>query len=108
MKKTEDAPKCKGKGGAKEVNVYVMIPPEPFQSGPPLNSTAFLRLKTTEKKCRETPSSIVFEGYQTVLCLVMKCLKYSRHTIRPQKHCHQSPKHLRDKYALTISPFLVD
>ena len=23
------------------------------------------------------------------------------HTISPQKHCHQSPKHLRDKYALT-------
>ena len=26
------------------------------------------------------------------------------HTISPQKHCHQSPKHLRDKYALTAVP----
>ena len=34
--------KVKGKGGAEEENVYVMIPPEPFQRGPPLNSTAFL------------------------------------------------------------------
>ena len=108
MKKTEDAPKGKGKGGAEGVYVHVMIPPKPFQRGPPLNSTAFLRLKSTEKKRRKTPSSIVFEGHQTILCLVMKRLKYSRHTISPQKHCHQSPKHLRDKYALTISPFLVN
>ena len=105
---TEDAPKCQRKGGANGVDVYVMIPPKPFQSGPPLNSTAFLRLKSTEKKRREMPSSIVFEGHQIVLCLVMRCLKYSMHTISPQKHCHQSPKQLRDKYALTISPFLVD
>ena len=42
MKKTEDAPERKGKCGPEGVNVYVMIPPEPFQSGPPLNSTAFL------------------------------------------------------------------
>ena len=52
MKKSDDAPKCKGKGGAQGENVYVMIPPEPFQRGPPLNSTAFLRLKSTEKKRR--------------------------------------------------------
>ena len=32
----------------------------------------------------------------------MKYLRNSRHTISPQKHCHQSPKHLRDKYALTL------
>ena len=88
--------------------VYVDIPPKPFQRGPPPNSTAFLRLKSTEKKHRETPSSIVFEGHQIVLCLVMICLKYPMHTISPQKHCHQSPKQLRDKYSLTISPFLVD
>ena len=54
MKKMEDAPKRKGKGGAKGVNVYVMIPLEPFQRGPPLNSTAILRLKppkrTVEKR----------------------------------------------------------
>ena len=28
-------------------------------------------------------------------------LKELTHTISPHKHCHQSPKHLRDKYALT-------
>ena len=42
-----------GKGGDKEENVYVMIPPKPFQRGPPLNSTAFLRLKSTKKKRRK-------------------------------------------------------
>ena len=81
------------------------IPLKHFQRGPPLNSMTFLRLKTTGKKRRETPSSIVFEGHQIVLCLVMICLKCSMHTISPQKHCHQSPKQLRDKYALTSSPF---
>ena len=45
-----------------EREVYVMIPPKPFQHGPPLNSTTFLRLKSTEKKRRQTPSSIVFAG----------------------------------------------
>ena len=100
--------KVQGKGGDNEGNVYVMIPPEPFRRGPPLNRTALLRLKSTKKKRRETPSSIVFEGHRTVLCLAMKRLQNSRHTISPQKHCHQSLKHLRDKYALTISPFLVD
>ena len=98
---TEDAPKSQRKGGAKGTDVYVMIPPKPFQIGPPLNSMAFLRLKSTEKKRKEASSSIGFEGHQIVLYLVMKCLKYSEHTISPQKHCHQSPKQLRDKYALT-------
>ena len=104
-RKTEEAPRKKE--GIKG-DVYVMIPPKPFQRGPPLNSTAFLRLKSTEKKRRETPSSTVFEGHQIVSCLVMIYLKYSMHVVSPQKHCHQSPKQLRDKYALTISPFLVD
>ena len=85
----------------KEQTCTCWFHPKPFQRGPPLNSTTFLRLKSTEKKRRETPSSIVFEGHQIVLCLVMICLKYSMHTISPQKHCHQSPKQLRDKYALT-------
>ena len=84
------------------------IPPKPFQSGPPLNSTALLRLNSTEPNRRETPSSIIFEGHQIVLCLVVIYLKSSIHTISPQRHCHQSPKLLRDKNALTISPFLVD
>ena len=83
--------------------VYVVIPPKPFQRGPPLNSTAFLRLKSSEKKRRETPSSTFFEGHQIVLCLDMIYLKCSMHMISPQKHCHQSPKLLRDKYALTLS-----
>ena len=45
--KTEEAPRKKE--GIKG-DVYVMIPPKPFQRGPPLNSTAFLRLKSTKKK----------------------------------------------------------
>ena len=53
MRKTEDAPRCKGKGGAEEENVYVMIPPEPSRSGPPLDSMAFLRLNSTKKKRRK-------------------------------------------------------
>ena len=47
------------------------IPPKPFQNGPPLNSTALLRLNSTEPNRRETPSSIIFEGHQIVLCLVV-------------------------------------
>ena len=39
---TEGSSKVQGKGGGKEGNVYVMIPPEPFRHGPPLNSTALL------------------------------------------------------------------
>ena len=58
----EESSKLQGKGGGKEGDVYMMIPPEPFRRRPPLNSTAFLRLKSTEKKRRQTPSSIVFEG----------------------------------------------
>ena len=100
--------RAKGKVVQKGVDVYVMIPPKPFQSEPPLNSTTFLRLKSTEKKHREPPSLIGSEGQRIVLCLDMRYLKCSMHTISPQTHCHQSPKHLRDKYALTISPFLVD
>jgi len=33
--------------------VYVLIPPIPFQCGPPLNSTGSLRLKSTKKKSSE-------------------------------------------------------
>ena len=33
--------------------VYVLIPPIPFQSGPPLNSTVFLRLNSIEKETQE-------------------------------------------------------
>lgn len=36
-----------------EENVYVMIPPKPFRRGPPLDSTTFLRLKSTKKKRRK-------------------------------------------------------
>ena len=45
--------KVQEKGEDKEENVYVMIPPKPFRRGPPLNSTAFLRLKSTKKKRRK-------------------------------------------------------
>ena len=36
----------------KEEQVYVLIPPKPFRRGPPLNSTALLRLKSTKEKRR--------------------------------------------------------
>ena len=68
-----------------------------------LNSMAFLRLKYTEKKCREPPSSIGSEGHRIVLCLEMRYLKCSMHTINPKMYCHQSPKPHRKKYALTPS-----
>ena len=48
--------RCKGE------DVYVMIPPKPFQSGPPLNSTAFLRLKSTKKKRRKDAVFISLRG----------------------------------------------
>ena len=48
--KTEESPRKKE--GIKG-DVYVMIPPKPFQRGPPLNSTTFLRLKSTKKKRRK-------------------------------------------------------
>ena len=90
-RKTEEAPRKKE--GIKG-DVYVMIPPKPFQRGPPLNSTAFLRLKSIKRKRRKAPSSSVFEGHPIVLCLAEKSLESSWHTISPQMHCHQSPKHL--------------
>ena len=66
----------------------------PFRRGPPLNSTALLRLNSTKEKRRTTPASTVSEGHRFVLCLMMKYLRDSRHTINPHTHCHQSPKHL--------------
>ena len=48
--KAEDAPRERR---GLERDVYVMIPPKPFRRGPPLNSTAFLRLKSTKKKRRK-------------------------------------------------------
>jgi hypothetical protein len=87
----------------KGTDVYALIPPKPFRRGPPLNSTAFLQLKSTEKKRRETPSSLGSEGHRIVLCLDMRYLKCSMHTISPQMHCHQSPKPHREEYALTPS-----
>ena len=47
-------------------------------------------------------------GESIVLCHMMYYLKCLMHMISPQMHCHQSPKPLGYKYALTISPFLVD
>ena len=49
----ESGGSSKGKRRGQEGDVYVMIPPKPFQRGPPLNSTAFLRLKSTKKKHRK-------------------------------------------------------
>ena len=53
---SKEAGKTEEASRKKEVikgDVYVMIPPKPFQRGPPLNSTAFLRLKSTKKKRRK-------------------------------------------------------
>jgi len=57
--KTEEAPRKKE--GIKG-DVYVMIPPKPFQRGPPLNSTAFLRLKSTKKKRRKDAVFVSLRG----------------------------------------------
>ncbi|XBI62663.1 hypothetical protein VPH35_043239 [Triticum aestivum] len=71
---------AKGKVVQKGTYVYVMIPPKPFQRGPPLNSMTFLRLKSTGKKRRETPSSISSKGHQNRLVL--------RHDISEMLNAH--------------------
>ena len=58
-RKTEEAPRKKE--GIKG-DVYVMIPPKPFQRGPSLNSTAFLRLKSTKKKRRKDAVFVSLRG----------------------------------------------
>ena len=58
-RKMEEAPRKKE--GIKG-DVYVMIPPKPFQRGPPLNSTAFLRLKSTKKKRRKDAVFVSLRG----------------------------------------------
>ena len=58
-KKTEEAPRKKE--GIKG-DVYVMIPPKPFQRGTPLDSTAFLRLKSTKKKRRKDAVFVSLRG----------------------------------------------
>ena len=85
--------------------VYVMIPPKPFQSEAPLNSTAFLRLQSTEKNRREAPSSRSSEGHQVVLCLYMRYLKCSMHTISPQKVLSSITKTNRRNMLLQSPPF---
>ena len=79
----ENGGSSKEKRRGQEGDVYVMIPSKPFQRGPPLNSMAFLRLKSTEKKHRETSSSLGSEGHRIILCLDMRYLKCSIHTISP-------------------------
>ena len=54
--------KFQGKRRGQEGDVYVMIPPKPFQRGPPLNSTAFLRLKSTKKKRRKDAVFVSLRG----------------------------------------------
>ena len=94
----------RSKGTVVQRNKRVRVDPAPTL----LNSTAFLRLKSTKKKHRETPSSLGSEGHRIVLYLDMRYLKCSMHMISLQMHCDQSPKPHREKYALTISSFLVD
>ena len=57
--KMEEAPRKKE--GIKG-DVYVMIPPKPFQREPPLNSTAFLQLKSTKKKHRKDAVFVSLRG----------------------------------------------
>ena len=57
----ENRGSSKEEGGDKG-DVYVMIPPKPFQSGPPLNSTAFLRLKSTKKERRKDAVFVSLRG----------------------------------------------
>ena len=103
--KTKDAPKCQRKGGAKGEDVYVMIPPKPFQSGPLLIVRLSYDSNPPKRNVEKTSSSSVFEGHPIVLCLAMKCLEYSRHTISPQMRCHQPPKHLGINMPLQSPPF---
>ena len=65
-RKTEEAPRKKE--GIKR-DVYVMIPPKPFQHGPPLNGTAFLRLKSTKKKRRKDAVFVSLRGAPNRLVL---------------------------------------
>ena len=57
--KMKDAPRERR---GQEGDVYVMIPPKPFRRGPPLNSTAFLRLKSTKKKRRKDAVFVSLRG----------------------------------------------
>ena len=97
-----------GKGGDKEENVYMMIPPEPFRREPPLNSTAFLRLKSTKKKRRKDVVFISLRGAPNRLVpskevsVILMAHDLSANALS------SITKTLRDKYVLTISPFLVD
>ena len=54
--------KLQGKRRGQEGDVYVMIPPKLFRGGPPLNSTAFLRLKSTKKKRRKDVVFVSLRG----------------------------------------------
>ena len=54
--------KLQGKRRGQEGDVYVMIPPKPFRCIPPLNSMAFLLLKSTKKKRRKDAVFISLRG----------------------------------------------
>src|SRR5215216_3006514 len=84
-----------------------MIPPKPFQSGPLLIVRLSYDLNPSKRNEGKTPSSIDSEGQRIVLCLNMRYLKCSMHTISPQKHCHQSPKPRGVKYALTLTMHVI-
>ena len=100
-RKTEEAPRKEGIKG----DMYVMIPPKPFQRGPLLIVRLSYDSNPPKRNVEKTPSSSVFEGHPIVLCLAEKSLESSWHTISPQMHCHQSPKHLGINMTLQSPPF---
>ena len=63
-----------------------------------------LRLKTIETETKETtPSSLKAPRGKNRVMPMNESPKNSTHMISPQKHCHQSPKLLRERYALTTA-----
>ena len=102
-----NTPRSSSKGGA-EGNVYVRFHPKLSKADPLLIVRLSYHSNPPKRNVGKTLSALDSEGQRIVLCLKMRYLKCSMHTVSPQMHCHQSPKPLRDKYVLTISPFLVD
>jgi hypothetical protein len=80
-----------------------------IQCGPPLDSTVSPTTQDHQNRTgRDHASLLRASRGQNSLVPMNDSLKYLTHKISPQRHCHQSSKPLRENYALTISPFLVD
>jgi hypothetical protein len=84
-------------------------PTQEIQCGPPLDSTVSPTTQDHQNRTgRDHASLLRASRGQNSLVPMNDSLKYLTHKISPQRHCHQSSKPLRENYALTISPFLVD